>query len=194
MARPREFDYDDVLNAAMQAFWARGYEATSVHDLMSATGLQKGSLYKAFGDKHSLFLKALEAYLEKTADDHMAVLDPSLSPRQALETYLHEGIRMLSGEDGGQGGCFAINSVVELAPHDPQVRDLLMEHYAKKREVFVELIGRGQTLGEIRKDRSAEDLASTFLTLLFGMVLSLRGGVPTEQAHTIADTVVELFG
>ncbi len=194
MARPREFDYDHVLNAAMEAFWARGYEATSIHDLMTATGLQKGSLYKAFGDKHSLFLKSLEAYLQKTGDDHLAVLDPSLSPRQALETYLHEGIKIMSGRCGGQSGCFAINTVVELAPHDPHVRDLLMAHYARKREVFVDLIRRGQEAGEIRTDRPAEDLASTYLTILFGMILSLRGGVPEAQAHTIADTAVQLFG
>ena len=67
MARPREFDIDHVLNAAMHAFWQRGYEATSLADLMEATGLQKGSLYKAFGDKHSLFMQALNRYLAQRA-------------------------------------------------------------------------------------------------------------------------------
>lgn len=193
MARPREFDYDDVLNAAMQAFWARGYEATSVQDLMDATGLQKGSLYKAFGDKHSLFLKALDAYLRRMTEDDLVLLRKDLAPHEALSAFLHQGIDMMSGEDGAQCGCFAINTVVELAPHDPEVQRLLFVDYQRRLDAITDIIVRGQASGAFRADAPPRQLATTFLTSVFGMILLLRGGVPVDDIHATADNLITLL-
>lgn len=193
MARPREFDYDEVLDAAMRAFWARGYEATSVQDLMDATGLQKGSLYKAFGDKHSLFISALDAYMRQMADEHIALIRSDLPPREALRTYLYQGIDTMSGEDNEQCGCFAVNTVVELAPHDPEVQQLLLDHYQRKLDAIAEIVARGQATGDFRADIPAKQLAATFLTGVFGMILSLRGGLPAEQIRATADNLITLL-
>ena len=134
----------------MQAFWARGYEATSVNDLMDATGLQKGSLYKAFGDKHSLFIKALGAYLDELSEHDQALAAQDVTPKEALQAYVHGGIDSMTGEGTDQCGCFAVNTVVELAPHDPEVRALLMKDYQLKLDAMSRLIKRGQDAGDFR--------------------------------------------
>ena len=90
MGRPREFDEDGVLERALHVFWRLGYEATSVTDLMEATGLAKGSLYKAFGDKRSLFLKALDRYLERGRDALRHTLTDAPTVREGLERFTLE--------------------------------------------------------------------------------------------------------
>src|ERR687891_349404 len=98
MARPREFDIDEALEAAMGAFWVRGYEATSLADLMQAMGLQKGSIYKAFGDKHALFLCALQRYLDQMYEAQRAMLTGATSPRVALQAWLDQLIEAAPAE------------------------------------------------------------------------------------------------
>src|ERR671910_2905737 len=88
MARPREFDIDEALDAAMGAFWVRGYEATSLADLMQVMGLQKGSIYKAFGDKHALFLSALQRYLDQMYAAQRQALANATSPRATIQAWL----------------------------------------------------------------------------------------------------------
>ena len=92
MARPREFDLDEALDGAMNAFWARGYEATSLADLMAATGLAKGSIYKAFDDKHDLFMQALRRYLDNLCRDTSQILEGTASPATGLRQWLTTSI------------------------------------------------------------------------------------------------------
>ena len=89
VGRPRQFDEDEVLEAAMEAFWANGYEATSLSQLMEATGLHKGSLYQAFGDKHSLFLAALERYLGNMRRQKNELVAAAATPLDALRDSAH---------------------------------------------------------------------------------------------------------
>jgi AcrR family transcriptional regulator len=119
MARPREFDIDQVLDAAMNTFWTKGYEATSMADLMEAMNLKKGSIYKAFEDKHDLFCKALERYLEGMDKQMREMVETATSPRAGIETWLQKGVEMCQGQ-GVKRGCLALNTAVELGPHDCQ--------------------------------------------------------------------------
>jgi len=90
VGRPREFDEDNVLEAAMDAFWNKGYEATSLADLCDCTGLHKGSLYQSFGDKHELFMRALHHYSDKEFREVMAVAFDSDSPLQNVRAVVHK--------------------------------------------------------------------------------------------------------
>jgi TetR/AcrR family transcriptional repressor of nem operon len=106
MARLREFDIDEALEATIEAFWERGYEATSLADLMKVTGLQKGSIYKAFGDKRSLFLKALQCYLDRVYSlSRQALSNPS--PQGAIESWF-EHLSDVAIKPETSKGCFAV--------------------------------------------------------------------------------------
>ena len=113
MARPREFDMDEVLDAAMEVFWERGYEATSMADLMDATGLHKGSIYKAFEDKHDLFLQALRRYLSGGYEMFYSALTSARTPLEGFKNLIRKTASFCDCQKTGRG-CFAINAAVEL--------------------------------------------------------------------------------
>src|ERR1700761_1204824 len=117
MPRPREFDETAALEAAMECFWRRGYEATSLRDLTASMGLTAPSLYNAFGDKQQLFSRALERYLDHTTRDRLHRLEQTLVPKAALHRFFAEIIEHSIG-DRQRKGCFLVNSALEVAPHD----------------------------------------------------------------------------
>ncbi|MGH9550396.1 MAG: TetR/AcrR family transcriptional regulator, partial [Terriglobales bacterium] len=117
MARPREFDVHEAMDAAMSTFWERGYEATSMEDLLNAMGLTKGSLYKAFGDKHNLFLLSLQDYLDRLFEKMKQSVDSNSDPVQSL-TSLMGLVEGLCCRQTTPRGCFAVNTVVELSQRD----------------------------------------------------------------------------
>ena len=96
VGRPREFDADEALDAAMGAFWAKGYESTSLSDLTAATGLHKGSLYQAFGDKHSLFIEALRRYLNEMLRRNREALEAGATPLEGLRDLAHALVDLAS--------------------------------------------------------------------------------------------------
>lgn len=193
MARPREFDVDEALQAAMRAFWRRGYEATSLADLMAAMRLQKGSIYKAFGDKHALFLSALQRYLDQMYDAQRAALAEPTSPRQALQAWLESLIDAAPAEGDRCHGCFALNTLVELGPHDDQARAILEAHFERIRGLLIKQIRRGQELGEFRRDVGEAPLAQLLMTLAGGMLSGLKGAINRGQARQLAHTTLALM-
>src|SRR5260370_40736370 len=128
MGRPREFDEDEVIAEALQTFWKQGYGATSISDLMEATQLERGSLYKAFQDKHSLFERAFDNYLRAGRAKMAQVLRSDAPPIARLEACLARVVAGCSGAEGGPG-CSAVNTVVELAPSDAAGPDALVRHW-----------------------------------------------------------------
>src|ERR1700757_455817 len=117
MARPREFSEEAVLDAAVQCFWAHGYEATSVRDLIEKTGITGASLYNAFGDKRSLYQRALDRYVEDNVADRLKRCE-QLPPREAISAFFAEIVRR-SLEDQDRKGCMLVNAALDVAPHDP---------------------------------------------------------------------------
>src|SRR5277367_3572708 len=117
MGRPREFDADDAVGEALQMFWKQGYRSTSIPDLLEATGLERGSLYKAFGDKHTLFELAIKTYLKSGRAAMRRILDADGSPLLRLRAWMTRAIEGCAGATGGPG-CLAVNAMVELAPSD----------------------------------------------------------------------------
>jgi AcrR family transcriptional regulator len=120
MGRPRNFDDNQVLESAREQFWNRGYAATSLQNLTDATGLGKGSLYGAFGDKRQLFLHVLDCYREEQLNGVRAVLTGPGTPFERL-TLLVEGVAKGFTEDPQRRGCLLVNSTSELHSNDPDV-------------------------------------------------------------------------
>lgn len=177
----------------MGAFWAKGYESTSLSDLIAATGLHKGSLYQAFGDKHSLFIEALRRYLDEMLRRNREALEAAATPLDAVRDLAHALVD-LAGEDGdGARGCMALNSLVELAPHDPDVRDVLRAHAARMHEGIAALLADAQKAGQVRSDRPPELLASLILTFSWGLAASMKGNASPADAHRLLDAQLELL-
>lgn len=189
MARLREFDIDEVMEAVINAFWERGYEATSLADLMAVTGLQKGSLYKAFGDKRSLFLKALQAYLDR----QYSLIRETLSqpdPQQAIATMFHF---LADSTSRASKGCFAVNSLMELAPHDSEVANMLEYQYSRMGKLLEKAIAQGQKAGVFRQDLSAQQLRQLLLVTANGTLASSRAAFLKSDLPAVAKSVLAVL-
>jgi TetR/AcrR family transcriptional regulator, transcriptional repressor for nem operon len=187
VGRPREFDEEAVLEAAMDAFWRNGYEATSMADLCSCTGLHKGSLYQSFGDKHQLFMRALEHYAEQTFQEVAAVAFQSASPLANIRSVLHK----ICDEACHENGCLMINSIVELAPHDAEVRTFLQKVGEKRMRVMASLIEKAQQAGEMRTRQAPDKLARQLMVTLAGAAAMSKGFLGPEQATQVVNDLLD---
>ena len=184
MARPREFDETAALDAAVACFWQHGYEATSVRDLAGKMGISAPSLYNAYGDKHALFVQALERYLDRSMRARIRRLEESLPPKQAVYRFIEEIIAH-SLNDQERRGCFLINSALEVAPHDRKLGALIAERLAEIEAFFHRSIKAAQAQGEVPRDRGAKDLAR----LLLGIVLGIRVLARAKPERTLLEGI-----
>lgn len=168
MARPREFEEKAVLDAAVQRFWARGYEATSMRDLAAAMGMTGASLYNAFGDKRTLYRRALDHYVESSVGDRILRIEGNVPPRAAITAFFDEIIER-SLNDPQRKGCMLVNSALELAPHDPEFGRAISEVTLRIEAFFQRCVTAGQQDGTVTRALPAEDLARHLLALLFGL-------------------------
>jgi len=173
MARPREFDEMTALEAAIECFWQNGYEATSVRDLADKMGLSAPSLYNAYGDKRALCERALEHYLDQSARARIKRLEESLPPKQAVRQFIEEIIRH-SVNDPERRGCFLINSALEVAPHDRELRVFVADRFAEIESFFRRSIKAAQAEGTVPQNRAAKDLARLLLGVLLGIRVLAR--------------------
>jgi TetR/AcrR family transcriptional repressor of nem operon len=172
MARPREFDEGAVLDAAIQCFWSRGYEATSVKDLLDETQITAASLYNAYGDKRGLFRTALDRYVEGSIADRMQRC-AALPPRAAIEAFFAE-ILSRSLNDREHKGCMLVNSALEMAPHDPEFQRIIATVLTRIEKFFLDCIESGQAAGTITDGMSADQLARHLLGVLVGVRVLAR--------------------
>jgi TetR/AcrR family transcriptional repressor of nem operon len=186
MARPREFDEDQVLDWALDAFWSHGYEATSLADLMEATGLAKGSLYKGFGDKRSLFLRALERYLDRGFDGLRSLGSQADSGGATLRLWLSNVVAMATCT-GLRKGCMAVNCTVELAPHDGDIRSILRKQERRLERLYAELVERGVKDGSLRQDLDTQASAEWLTTIVDGLQVRGKLGLTRAQAMRAVD-------
>ncbi len=172
MARPREFDEEVVLDAAVQCFWSRGYEATSVKDLIGKTGITAASLYNAFGHKRALFHTALDHYVEASIGERIRRCE-TLPPRKAIATFFDEILRRSLG-DREHKGCMLVNSALEMAPHDVEFQKIIAGVLHRIEKFFLKCIKAGQANGVITRSMTAENLARHLLAVLMGVRVLAR--------------------
>jgi TetR/AcrR family transcriptional repressor of nem operon len=173
MARPREFNEDDVLNVAGELFWAKGYQGTSTRDLAEETGLTPSSIYSAFGDKRGLYLRALEQYIDRTLRKRIARLESSLSPGRAIANFFDEIVdRSLS--DHGHRGCLLVNTALESTADDTELQHLVANETIAIEHFFRRCITAGLRTGEIATDDSPDEVAKFLLSVLLGLRVLAR--------------------
>ena len=165
-----------MLASAMEAFWRKGFEATSLVDLTTATGLNKASLYRVFGDKHQLFMAALKNYADIEFRETTAVVSDSASPL----TNLRAVVRKVFEDAGSDKGCLMINSMVELAPHDPEVKGLLPRFGEQRLQAMQGMLTQAQVAGEIRGELDPHKLAVSLMIVFAGSAALVKGFMPGE--------------
>jgi TetR/AcrR family transcriptional regulator, transcriptional repressor for nem operon len=172
MARPREFDEEVVLDAAVQCFWSRGFEATSVKDLIGKTGITAASLYNAFGDKRALFRTALDHYVEASIGERIGRCE-ALPPRKAIAAFFDEILKRSLG-DREHKGCMLVNAALEMAPHDAEFQKIIAGVLNRIETFFLKSIKAGQANGTIARSMTAENLARHLLAVLMGVRVLAR--------------------
>jgi TetR/AcrR family transcriptional repressor of nem operon len=193
MPRPRKFDESDVVAAARDEFWTRGYAATSVDDLTSVTGLGKGSLYGAFGDKHGLFLRALDDYIGIALDNVRTQLrDPAHSAYDRLTLHLRAQARAVAA-DKARRGCMIAKSAAELAAVDDDVERSVERAYSEWHAELVDCIKEAQRDGAINRKQNPQALATTLLAFMRGQEALYKGGAKPAQIRAAADEMVSLI-
>ncbi len=173
MARPREFSEMAALQAAIDCFWQRGFEATSMRHLAASMGLSAPSLYSTFGDKQALFARALEHYLDHTTRLRLCRLETSLPPKQAIHQFFDEIIEH-SIDDRERKGCFLVNSALEIAPHDRELGAMIAERLGEIEAFFRKCIRGAQADGTAPGGIDAKDVARLFLGVLLGIRVLAR--------------------
>lgn len=189
MARPREFDIDEALAQAIDVFWRQGYEATSVQDLVDATGLKRGSLYAAFGSKAGLFAAAMERYMEGTPVRRILENAGERPVRQVLRELFDELVAHGAG-DRSRRGCLITNTAIELSPHNPEVAAKIADNLHDLEDRLADLLARGQERGEIDSARDPRALARYLVSSIQGLRVMSKI-VPERRAlEDIAETTL----
>lgn len=190
--RPRAFDTQEALARARDLFWSRGYAATSVQDLVDELGVRRGSLYAAFGDKHDLYLKAVELYAKENREQLEGILraDPVLP---ALRRMLLEPSTLTGAPNQPQGrrGCLVGNTTAELVPGDDAARALAAAAFDGFLEVVTEALARAQALGEVTKSQSPATQARLLLLLFQGSALVARAQPDRDGLAAAIDAALD---
>jgi TetR/AcrR family transcriptional regulator, transcriptional repressor for nem operon len=191
MARPRAFDENTVLDAAMDCFWRDGYEATSIRELAAEMGINGPSLYNAFGDKRSLFREVLRRYVECSTRARIARFETSLPPKQAVQAFLNEIVERSLGDD--RRGCLLVNSALEIAPHDQELGVEIAAHLGEIEAFFRRAIMSAQADGSVPADRDPVDLARMLLGVTLGMRVLARSNPQRELLEGVVRPALGLL-
>ena len=193
MPRPKEFSEIAALDAAVDCFWQRGYEATSMRDLTASMGISAPSLYNAFGDKQTLFARALERYLDCGARDRPRQLESSLPPKQAIHRFFAEIVDH-SINDGERKGCFLVNSALEVAPHQRELGAVIAKQFAEIEAFFKRCILAAQRDGSAPLGIDANDTARLLLGVLLGIRVLARSAPSRSLLEGMARPALALLG
>jgi TetR/AcrR family transcriptional repressor of nem operon len=193
MARPRQFNEEDALEAALGCFWRHGYEATTIRMLTRATGLTSASLYNAFGDKRGLFERALDHYVATGFAARAKRLERDLPPRDAILTFFHEMVA-LSLDDPERKGCLVVNSALDIAPRDPDLQRAIEVVLMDMEGFFLRRVTAAQEDGSLSTRHRPADLARLLLTLLLGLRVLARVRPDADQFQGALRPVRDLLG
>lgn len=183
IGRPRTFDREEALGKAMDVFWAEGYAAASVQDLLDGMGINRGSMYDTFGDKHALFVEAVKLYERQVTQQLVQGLEAPGSAVGAIRRTLAGVAEMVSS--GECRGCLLTNTIVELAPHDDVVADAVRSVLGRIEKAFRSALGRAVKLGELSSGANTRGLARFLTSTVQGLVVMGKASVSRASLRDI---------
>lgn len=188
----KQFNHDEALSRAMSAFWAHGYDATSMQDLVDCMGINRGSLYATFGDKRSLFIEALRRYDAVYREDWAARLSSSHGPRAAILAAFDAAIAAAL-DTGSSDGCLLVNTALELSPHDEEISAIVDHGLAEMERFFRDMIEQGQAAAEIPAHVEPVDTARGLLSLFIGLRVLARSRPEKSLLRSVANQAAALL-
>ncbi len=190
MARPRQFDEADVRRSVLQMFLRNGYASTSLSDLEEATGLGRRSLYNSFGDKHTVFLRALQDFRVMAAAQNLSPLDRSGAGLEAIAEVLY-GLIELAQTPEGRLGCLICNTAREPIASDPAVAEQVELYFTRVEQGFAKVLTTAQVQRTLAADECVDSLARFYLGILVSICVMGRAGVPIKTLQDIASEALQ---
>ena len=185
MARSKEFNEDVVLDKAVDLFWHKGFNGISAQEIVDGLGLSRSSLYDTYGDKRTLFVRALKRYRITETGGMVAMLDNAKDVKKVITAIFQASGSECLGQKSGMG-CFIVNSGIELAPHDPEIAEIIREGREALENGFSRALQRAQESGQISTRQSAKAFASFLVNNLWGLKTYGKAGSKNE---IILDTI-----
>jgi AcrR family transcriptional regulator len=191
--RPRKTDPDKALEAAMHAFWEKGYAGTTMSDLVAATGMAKPGLYANFGDKEALYQKALTHYFTELGSP---LIEEMLASDDPLEVNLRRFLMLVAHSVTGNGtpkGCFIVNSAFDCSDAEPQLKELSQTYNVARRDAFVLLLEKAQARGELPENVGMDALASFYAGQSAALAAMARSGAGMDDLEAMVDLALQVL-
>ncbi|NOY71808.1 MAG: TetR/AcrR family transcriptional regulator [Gammaproteobacteria bacterium] len=192
MAGPnKQFDKHEVLKKALDVFWIKGFEATSIQDLVDEMGINRASLYQTYGNKHALFTAAIDQYMESSLVQMKQTLEAPGSPlhnlRQSFEYIVDYSL------EGLLNGCFINNAAIELGPHDPDIANKVRGFWRQFEALFEKTLIRAIENKELSQNINTEKLATFINSTLQGLIIKTKVSVPKDELINDIDLLFSLI-
>lgn len=190
MVRPRGFDEDEALRKAMQLFWSKGYEATSICDLEEQLGLCRQSIYNVFGDKRRVFLKALESYAQANGETVDRLLLHATEGIESIRAYLLASVKAVAASKPRRA-CLIVNTVMENATSDPDIASTCRATHHRLLRGFRAALARAVERGEIAAGTDLGTMSTMLAAEAYGMSVLAKSGVSVEELSRTAAAFVD---
>lgn len=190
MGRNKEFEENIVLQRAMEVFWQQGYEKTSMSDLVEQMGIHRKSLYDTFGDKHSLYLKAIDLYGEYSTAKLKSETLKSKTAYQAIQSIFDY---IIEGNEDKHCGCLFVNAAAEMGPRDQEVLKKAEEAFSQTENFIAEIVKKGQEDGEFSCEYDDEILGEILHNALLGLRVLVKTSASKEKMRSIAKFFLDLI-
>lgn len=188
--RPREFDREVALKQARDLFWERGYEGTSMSDLVDALGIASARIYAAFGSKEALFREAIEDYESDEGSFADQALSEAKDVRSALERMFREAVRLYTA---GRKGCMVVSAATNCMPENAAIGAWLSEHRRARTQSIIKRLREAKRAGEFPQDVDEVALGDCSATLLHGLSVQARDGISKRRLDAMVDTFLVAF-
>jgi len=189
MGRPREFDSEQALDAAMHLFWRQGYEATSMQNLLDTMQLSKSSLYQTFGSKHELFQQCINQYRRMMTTELQQQFDAAISGREFIEKFFMM-ITDRAKNPANRIGCLVMNTATELAQRDKEIGKLIKLGTENFTKIFTQAVKRAQQEGDVSADKNPQALGYFLMSNLSGLNSMAKAGASQAVLKDISKEIV----
>lgn len=190
MGRVKQFDEQEVLNKAMQTFWEKGYEKTSMQDLVNDMGIHRRSIYDTFGDKHELFLKSLDHYEHRLNQIIHQQITQDMTIIEKLETLF---LIVIATDDEHPKGCLIVNTATELSLIDKEIEQKIQELFEKSEMYLYQLLVEARNKGEVSKDENLQELASYLHNAWVGIRVLVKTTNNQIKLNSIVKTTLSII-
>lgn len=191
MARTKSFDQTEVLKKIQKLFQDKGFNGTSVDDLVNASGLSRSSLYDTFGDKESLYIASLELYRAQNTAELVEKINQSTDARKTI-TEIFDYI-LTDSRNSDRLGCLMVNTAIELAPHEKKIAKAVDENMTVFQDAMIKLIRKAQAKGEVSKTYSPESLSTMILTAINGLRVAEKWGTEEKTYKRVKELILSLL-